>query len=475
MPARPHRTGTIACGALALAVLAVLAAAAFATTYEVGPGKALASIGDVPWESIAAGDTVLIYWRDTPYNEKWVICAQGTAGAPITVRGVAGPGGALPVIDGDGATTRPALNFWNEGRGVLKIGGANVPADTQPQYITIENLHIRSGRAPYHFTGRGGDTAYTTNCAAIYVEKGDHLTIRNCEMEDCGNGFFSGSGSSDVLVDGCYIHGNGIEGSIYEHNNYTESNGITFQYNHFGALRAGCGGNNLKDRSAGLVVRYNWIEDGNRQLDLVDSDYFSALPSYRKTFVYGNILVEGEGQGNRQIVHYGGDSGIMGQYRKGTLYFYNNTVVSYRTDRTVLMALSSMEERADARNNIVYTAAAAGGTLALMEDSGIIDWSHNWTKPGWINTFGGTVTVNNDGTSLTGASPAFTDEAARNFHITLASACTDAATTLHADALPANDVTMEYVLHQSSEARPSIGTLDIGALEGPGVTAEPVR
>jgi len=44
-----------------------------ATTYEVGPGKHYANINDVPWESLQAGDTVLIHWRSTPYKEKWVM------------------------------------------------------------------------------------------------------------------------------------------------------------------------------------------------------------------------------------------------------------------------------------------------------------------------------------------------------------------------------------------------------------------
>ena len=69
-------------------------------------------------------------------------------------------------------------------------------------------------------------------------------------------------------------------------------------------------GNNLKDRSAGLVVRYNWLEGGNRLLDLVESDFPSYYenPSYRNTYVYGNVLVEQDG-GNSQVIHYGGDNG----------------------------------------------------------------------------------------------------------------------------------------------------------------------
>lgn len=54
-----------------------------------------------------------------------------------------------------------------------------------------------------------------------------------------------------------------IESSIYKHNSYTESQGIVFEFNHYGPLRAGCPGNNLKDRSTGTVIRYNWIEGGN--------------------------------------------------------------------------------------------------------------------------------------------------------------------------------------------------------------------
>src|SRR4029079_4241587 len=119
-----------------------------------------------------------------------------------------------------------------------------------------------------------------------------------------------------------YIYDNGNVGSLFEHNNYTAAIGITFQYNRFGPLRTGCLGNNLKDRSAGLVVRYNWIESGNRQLDLVDGEDSSLIrsdPSYRQTYVYGNILIEPDAAGNRQLLHYGGDSGTTAAYRQGTL------------------------------------------------------------------------------------------------------------------------------------------------------------
>ena len=133
---------------VALALL-VATPVANAATYEVGAGKPYATPSAVPWESLQPGDLVLIYWQATPYKDKWVICRQGTAAAPIVVRGVAGPGGERPVIDGNGAVTRLALDYWGEQRAVIKIGGASIPADTMPKYIVIEGLDIRSARPPY--------------------------------------------------------------------------------------------------------------------------------------------------------------------------------------------------------------------------------------------------------------------------------------------------------------------------------------
>lgn len=452
----------------------IISPLALASTYEVGDGKAYGKIGNVPWESLQAGDTVLIYWRATAYKEKWVIGRQGQASAPITVRGVPGPNGELPVIDGNGATTRSALNYWNEVRGLIKIGGSNVPADATPQYIVIENLDIRSARSPYTFTAANGSVqTYADNAAAVYIEKGDNITLRNCVLSDSGNGLFASSSdtvlSRNILIEGCYLHSNGIANSIYQHNVYTEAQGITFQYNRLGPLRAGCLGNNLKDRSAGLIVRYNWIEGGNRQLDLVDGGGCALItndPRYRETFVYGNILVEPDADGNRQIVHYGGDSANTADYRKGTLYFYHNTLVSKRTDRTTLFRLSTNEERCDARNNIFYT-TAAGNTLSILDYTGTVQLSRNWFKGGWVVSFnvppaGGVV---DDATSVLGTTPGFVDEMGQDYRLAAGSGAVNAGGALNTITLAANNITRQYRRHQSSEARPIDGALDLGAYE----------
>ncbi|MDA1315909.1 MAG: right-handed parallel beta-helix repeat-containing protein [Acidobacteria bacterium] len=461
-----------------LCFLVLLASAclspALAATYEVGPGKPLTSIGAVPWATLQAGDTVLIHWRSTPYKEKWVIARQATAAQPITVSGVPGPAGQLPVIDGAGAVTAPGLNYWSEVRGVVKIGGSNTPPDVMPQYIVIENLEIINAHQPLTFSDDGGNTqSYGKNASGIYLEKGQNITIRGCIFRNNGNGLFIASSdadvSRDILVQGNYLYDNGNLGSAFEHNSYTAGIGIVFEYNRYGPPLAGAIGNNLKDRSAGTVVRYNWIEGGNRQLDLVDAEDSLQIrtdPRYNETHVYGNVLIEPAGAGNRQIVHYGGDSGTTSAYRKGTLYFYNNTVVSTRTDRNTLFRLSTNDEYCDARNNILYS-VLAGNDWSMLDETGVLDLSHNWIKPGWANSFSGTFagTVNNDGTMVQGTAPGFVNEGGQEFSLDPGSVNIDAGTTLDPGVLSAHNVTRQYVKHQASEARLADGTLDIGAYE----------
>src|SRR5450631_3688769 len=289
------------------------------------PARAMPTSAMLPGNPYPPGYGVY-HARPAPYYEKWVLNRVGTAAAPITVRGVPDSDGLLPVIHGEGTTTRAQLNYWNEERDILKIGGSNKPADGTPAYIVVENFRFRRARGA--FAGRNGASSYNPNASGIFVEKGAHITVRNCVLEDNGNGLFVAAATSDMVIEGNYIFGNGNVGSIYEHNTYTAARNILYQFNRFGPLCSGCGGNNLKDRSSGTVIRNNWIEGGNRQMDLVDAEDSMVLvndPAYLQTFVYGNVLIEPD-DGNSQILHFGGDSGTTAIYR-GTLHFWNNTVV----------------------------------------------------------------------------------------------------------------------------------------------------
>ena len=50
------------------------------------------------------------------------------------------------------------------------------------------------------------------------------------------------------------------------------------------------------------------------------------MPTFHSTYVYGNVIIRGKTP-TGTMIHYGGDSGVLDDYRKGTLFFYDNTVI----------------------------------------------------------------------------------------------------------------------------------------------------
>jgi len=460
---------------LAGVVMMLGAQGAQGTVYNVGPGQTYTSIGSVPLESLAPGDTVNIYYRSTPYYEKFDIGVVGTSGQPVTIHGVPDGSGNLPILDGNGATTRSQESFGSQARGLIEMQQyTTAPPSCRPAYITIENLEIRNASTPYTFKGYAGDTqSWVASSAAIWCVDGRNVTVRNCYIHDCGNGMFSYTADSgadnwtqDLLVEGCYITACGNAGSNTEHDSYCESYRITYQYNHYGPPRGSdtqAIGNALKDRSAGTVVRFNWFDGGNRAMDLIDSEDSSTLagePEYQKTFVYGNIIIERNDVGNSQMIHFGQDAYM---YPRANGYFYNNTFVSLRTGGTIIF-MADNTGFVDCRNNIIYM-TAAGSTCTIANDStGTVNMTHNWLKPGYVLAGGGGATVNDDGTSVTGTSPGFVDATGQDFHLTSGSQCINAGTSQHSDC-SSYPVNQEYVKHQQHVARAVNGTIDIGAYE----------
>ncbi len=435
--------------------------------YEVGPGKKYLNISDVPLEKITAGDKVLIYYRESPYKEKWVITATGTDDKPVIFTGIPDNNGRLPIIDGRDATTREELNFWSEVRGIIKIGGSNNPADSLPYNIIIENLEIMNAHTPYIFTGKDGLTVWEKNSAAIFVEKGEKITIRNCIIHNNGNGIFVAHQSKNVLIESNYIYGNGNLDSIYEHNTYTEADGIIYQFNYFGPLMNGADGNNLKDRSAGTIIRYNYIESGNRQLDLVDSDYIDLISKeyYKNTYVYGNILVEPDGAGNSQILHYGGDSGNTENYRKGSLFFYNNNVISNRKGNTTLARLSTDEEKAYIVNNILFV-SENGSRFAILDSSGEAYLYSNWIKTGYQKSHSNVdAQVIDEGSNLSTEPVGFINYEDSDYHLKAGSVCIDSGKELSEFVESRFYPDYEFDINRLPKNRFKDSEIDIGAFE----------
>ncbi len=444
--------------------------------FPVGPGQRFANIGDVPLETLRAGDTVRIAWRPEPYREKLMLSGVGTAGMPVVVCGLPGPKGELPVIDGKDATTRPQLDFPFDGhqvRGLVIVGHAHAaPWELTPSYIVVQGLEIRNASTPYSFTDRSGKK------------------IRGCIVTENGNGLFIGTGggmlTKDVLLEGNHVYANGSVTEYYEHNVYNEASEVTYQYNWFGSPRGGKDGPlgaNIKERSAGVVIRYNWIEDGSHIIDLVDAQESKgltiAMPTFHKTYVYGNILVRTAPSGS--LIHYGGDSGRTADYRKGTLFFYNNTVVIKNArypeyTRTPIFELSTNDEHLDSRNNVYFSTVPpdplrAIGLLGGRDEviSGIATVAGDWFSNGWTAhdlTTGKKETIKATLSSMDamtrGSDPGFRDRAGDDYTVVAGSA-PSAPVPLLPVISTAMLPTRQYVKHRQSKPRAeeprSIGAL----------------
>ena len=386
--------------------------------YQVGSATGqLTSLDQVPWESLGAGDTVRIFHRAAPYRGKILLAAKGTAAAQVRVCGVKGPNGERPIVDGADATTRAGLYFGSgsngtlqETRGVVVIRN-NSDYQHYPAHIQVDGLAVRGVTPSYRFTdSKGASRQYTDFSACIWVDRGHDITIADTEISDCTNGIFSKSTdegdfavTKNLRIAGNYIHGNGLVGSDKLHNTYLQSVGVVYEFNRFGPLRAGAGGNNIKDRSVGPIIRFNRIEEGARAIDLVEAEDYPATalasPAYRSTFVYGNQIVKSGNSGS--FIHYGGDhygsapGASWGEpiFRKGTLFFFSNTV--YATGSIGMMFnLSTTEEKAEVWNNVFYFAPSVTYP-ALRQNTdiganwtagGIVNLGRNWINSNWSDT-----------------------------------------------------------------------------------------
>jgi len=454
-----------------------------ARTFDVGAGHTYAKIGDVPWYDLGPGDTVRVFWRADPYREKILISNRGTAGQPIRLCGVAGPNGELPVLSGQDATSGANLHFINyppiQDEALILINRDSSDSYTsRPGYIVIEGLALRSAYVDYKYTATDGSVrAYMNGSSSIAILGADNVTIRNCELSDSGMGLFTLSKSEseatlvrDILVEGCHIFGNGVVNEWLEHNVYMQALGMTVQYNRFGRLRDGSPGANLKDRSAGTVIRYNYIEGTVRLLDLVDAQEDAADaqadPRYRQTFVYGNVLISGPNDASA-LIHYGGDTtGFEQNFRKGTLYFYNNTVIESANSsdqwNTILVNADTNDEHVDMRNNVIWSKGTT--TFHLLGLAGQAVVGPNWISTGYVPALDGSkATVTVGAGVITGSDPMLDPT---TFRPLAGSPVIDKAVALAAPAAASYSCSYEYSATSIGVRRDTHGAApDLGAFE----------
>lgn len=453
------------------ALILILPLNIFSAVYQVGPGLATDSIGKVPWNTLNPGDTVMIHWRSEPYHERWVIARSGTEVAPIRVIGIPNASGLRPVIDGIGAVKPANQDYWNEERGLIKIGGSSNPPDSSPQYIELVGLEIRNAKYPNKFWTGVHDWPYEFNAAGVYVEKGHNITIRNCYIHDNGNGIFVGSdrtvASRNIRILRNHIANNGYFGESQQHNMYLVAVNVLLEGN-FLQLPPNWQGNNVKERSAGVVIRYNKIVGGNRAVDSVEAGSpVRDDPSYwNPVQIYGNEIHKLTGYDNDQVIHVGGDGGNLANYKSKVLFF-NNTVLSVRNS-TALIGLELPNAVADVRNNIVHgTDPNRYRLFFISSGKGTVETRGNWFTSHISNVqWNSNGTVVDGGGNLRGAHPGFRSLDAQDLRLAVNSPAINAAWTLPPEALQAGVTPLwEYCYPFSVRLRRDDKQLDIGAYE----------
>lgn len=384
------------------------------TLYDVGPGKPLETLSSVPWDALGAGDTVRIHWRPEPYAEKILITGVGTEAQPIVICGVASALGVLPTLSAQNATSAPHAGWtddpFNWPYGLITVEQSDVE-QPKPAYIEIAGLRITGAASGATFTDpSGAQQTYSDNAAAVLIKGADHITVRGNLIDDSIIGLLARTSrqdsarlSSDLLVEGNLFKNNGKIDAYEGDHIDSEVNQITIQFNWFSQCKLGAHCDVIEDRSAGTVIRYNWIESGDLMLALLDAQEAESLweePSYREALVYGNVFYnhphpESSGGGDgltSTILWYGGSTWGEDRedtrYRQGTLWFFNNTIL-VEADRAQryqvrLLKMTSSAESAQVLNNAFYfTQHTPGEDLPYFEiaaANGLISMGVNWSN-----------------------------------------------------------------------------------------------
>jgi len=475
---------------------------ATATDYHVGSGQAYTSLGQVAWSSLAAGDTVYIH--PGTYHEKINISGQGTEANPIRVVGVLDGEGNRTVIDGANATTPASADYrWA------------VPSDIQvhclvsvmpsatllPTWIEIKNIEITGVRATNTFTAEDGSTNnYSGFAPAIYLRSVRNVLVENCKIHGNNQGVYNWTGSgiatydaltTDVVIRKNHLYDNGVYDQSIQHQIYTEALRTTIEYNRIGQNTTGATGSQIKDRSGGTIIRYNYFEDtsnGGWLLDLVDPengwDAIGTTDLYKQTFVYGNVFRRAT---NHAITfHWNGDNSASTHGRAtvsgGKLLFYNNTVVDVGNTTDDWQGLyyifssrggsgdclaQAIPGVIDIRNNVFAGISAGSGQLVPSFDD-CANANHvfgvNWSQTGY--DLGTVATRTGESNIISGTSPGFISDT--DYSLLQTSPAINAAGSLPPEATSnylGLDLTpdMEYVSHLQSQARG--GVEDLGAYD----------
>jgi len=439
------------------------------TVYEVGPNKKYLNPRDVPWLKLKGCDIVKIYYRTTPYTDIIYYTTRGEKNKWILIQGIPGSNGEKPIFDGQNAVmpTNTGVNGNVDSAGlfiVFKPEGVGRAGDYKPGYTQIDGFKFQHAKAPAQVTTMSGaKREWGSFSAGVYINGADFIAVTNNEFTDNGLGLFANSSDAGdslqtrgLLIRGNYFHNNSNVGSFSEHNAYTEGIGTVYEYNYFGPILNGSYGDNVKERSSGIVFRYNYFEGGSNMISLRDPESNGAYEASQvdswgermvtAAFIYSNIFVAKNGM-SFVIGHGDAFHGTGAQYREGNVYFFSNRVISrndndpfwfnndyYEKSGIPVFVMSNTRSPATivARNNMFdsrsYNKAADSALFALFYYQGKADFQSNWINTSFLNTYVNTkpadsmvavgTLFNGAGLNLTpqlNVDPGFIDEANGNF------------------------------------------------------------
>lgn len=461
-----------------------------ARDFEVGPGKTWA-YHELPTEYFLPGDRVFLSWDGVnPIQTLISFSSRGREDAWIELIGVRHANGSLPVIDGAGAACIPTDRYFDANEGTAAISFMPLPTGmdgqaqgAKPGYIHVHGLEITNFHPSKSFTRRNGSTsAYGDFAAAFYGRGVDFLCLSGNKLHHNGNGLFINSTNEErfqtrgLHVLGNWVYDNSALASSHTHNAYTEGIATIYEYNYFERVLTGSYGDTIKERSTGLVMRYNFIKtsanaislrdpssEGNGYYERTMRDSFGEL-MVQSAFVYGNTFVVEQDTPNAVI---GTGDGFGDQAREGNLYFYSNVVVARLNgvggylggiyyDPFRIPIFGALNTRSPitfhVRNNLFFTTTASpAGPLAefgLFYWQGIADWQSNW-----INQFANTAVDSNysslaagsqfNGAGLGGlvessSSPGFVDVLGGDFELVSGSPFNSLAAPVHPFAVARN-------------------------------------